>query len=243
MAVDGPEPAAETLQGRPQIIRGVSLLLGASMAAVAAAPVFMPDGYSWIANTISESGAQGIDRAWVARAGVATAGVAVMMLVLAAGDLLPATSRLAFFLYALALFAAVAFPEKPWFEGSEGNLTADLHTAAAFLAGLCFAVGVIALSPHRSPTEKATRLFDTAMVGMIVTIPPLMLLFVSYEGLLQRILVVMGYAWLFLETSRIRQRVGTPQQRGGDRARSGRRAPAVRWIWDQPGGVGRHSPP
>ena len=63
---------------------GVLTLLLLSATAIAVAPLAMPEGYSWISNAISESAAQGQERAWVARLGFLLYGFAVLWLVVLA---------------------------------------------------------------------------------------------------------------------------------------------------------------
>lgn len=186
---------------RPNLHMAIIVMLVASFAMVASAPLLMIDSYSWIANTISESGAQGVDGAWLFRIGVLMAAAATTTMVATAGDGLPASSKRALALYALSLVAAAAFPEKPWLDGPYNEMIAGLHTVAAFNTGLWFGIGVFAASRHRSSTTVVT--YDVVMVVMVATIPILMLVFDSFEGLFQRILIVAGYVWLFLEASRI----------------------------------------
>lgn len=54
-------------------------LLGVSAAALAVAPAFMPDGYRWGVHTASESAAQGLEGAWVARLGFLTFGFGALL--------------------------------------------------------------------------------------------------------------------------------------------------------------------
>lgn len=183
------------------------MLYATSLVMIASAPLLMAESYSWIANTVSESGAQGVQGAWLFRTGVLMTAAATVSLVAAARDDIPTSSKRALTLYALALVAAAAFPEKPWFDGSHNEIVAGLHTLAAFNAGLWFGVGVFTASRHRS--SSAARRYDFVMILMVATIPVLMIAYESYEGLLQRILIFAGYAWLFLETSRIKTRSDT----------------------------------
>ena len=48
---------------------GVLVLLGAALLAILLAPLAMPDDYSWVELGVSESAAQGLEGAWVARIG------------------------------------------------------------------------------------------------------------------------------------------------------------------------------
>ena len=54
--------------------------LAASAAALAMAPALMPAGYSWVSQTTSESAAQGLSGAWLARLGFLLFGLSVLLL-------------------------------------------------------------------------------------------------------------------------------------------------------------------
>jgi hypothetical protein len=71
----GLEPASA--QGSLAVV-GVLACLAASAAALAVAPILMPTSYSWVAHTTSESAAQGVPGAWLARLGFVTFGFAVL---------------------------------------------------------------------------------------------------------------------------------------------------------------------
>ncbi len=60
---------------------GVIALLVVSAVALAVAPVLMPAGYDWVAHTTSESAAQGVAGAWVARLGFVAASVIPLVMV------------------------------------------------------------------------------------------------------------------------------------------------------------------
>lgn len=68
---------------RPTIARaGIVLLLAFSAGCIFLAPLFMPLGYSWLTNVISESAAQGLHHAWISRLGFLLFGLAVLWLAL-----------------------------------------------------------------------------------------------------------------------------------------------------------------
>jgi hypothetical protein len=54
--------------------------LAASPVALASAPALMPPGYSWVSKTTSESAAQGVQGAWLARLGFVLLGLSVILL-------------------------------------------------------------------------------------------------------------------------------------------------------------------
>ena len=58
----------------------ILLLLLSSVLSLFIAQLIMPDSYSWIAHTTSESAGQGVEGAWLARLGFITFGLAVIWL-------------------------------------------------------------------------------------------------------------------------------------------------------------------
>jgi hypothetical protein len=59
---------------------GIQFLLVVSATAIFLAPAALPEGYSWVSNVISESAAQSLIGAWVARFGFLSFGFAVLWL-------------------------------------------------------------------------------------------------------------------------------------------------------------------
>jgi hypothetical protein len=173
------------------------------MAAVIIAPWLMPDSYSMVEHSISESGAQGIQNAWVARSAFLFVGLGIMLLTGVAGDLWGRWGTLAFQLYAVATLAAGAFAHGPWEEVPFDRLEGFLHTAAAFFAGLGFGVGVLAISLRRDPAERWRRALDWLALVSVAVLPVTMLIFDAQTGIQQRFLVSVGFAWLIAETIRV----------------------------------------
>jgi hypothetical protein len=76
--------AAVRRPGIRAVAGAVLVGLCSSAAALAAAPALMPPSYSWISHTMSESAAQGVSGAWLARLGFLLLGLSVMALAFAA---------------------------------------------------------------------------------------------------------------------------------------------------------------
>jgi hypothetical protein len=71
-----------SLAGRPTPLAGtVIAALAASAVALALAPLLMPPSYSWLSMTTSESAAQGVGGAWLARLGFVLFGLSGWLLV------------------------------------------------------------------------------------------------------------------------------------------------------------------
>jgi hypothetical protein len=78
--------------------------LGVSAALILPAPLWMPAGYSALTHSISESAAQGMPHAVLARAGLALLGVGAVLTALA-GHRLPKASVACLLVFGLAMLA------------------------------------------------------------------------------------------------------------------------------------------
>ena len=172
-----------------------------SILLLSLAPLTVADDYSVLHNTMSEAGGQGVDGAWLQRTGVVVTSLSVLTLAAFAQPVWERGVRVWLRVYALALLGLVIFPESPW-DGSIHNETVALaHTAAGVIAVTGFVLGAWQASRGRA-TDVRSRAFDWLVIVAMLVLPQLMLI-TSYQGLLQRLLVGLGYVWLFVEIGRI----------------------------------------
>lgn len=171
-----------------------------SILLLSLAPLTVADDYSVLHNTMSEAGGQGVDGAWLQRTGVVVTSLSVLTLAAFAQPVWERGVRVWLRVYALALLGLVIFPESPW-DGSIHNETvARAHTAAGVIAVIAFVLA--AWQASRGRTDLRSRTFDWLVIVAMLVLPQLMLI-TSYQGLLQRLLVGLGYVWLFVEIGRI----------------------------------------
>ncbi|MFZ0627386.1 MAG: DUF998 domain-containing protein [Acidimicrobiia bacterium] len=186
---------------------GVSLLviwlLLLSMLAVALAPLLMPDSYSWLVNTISESGGQGVHGAWVTRSGFLLTAIAVLLMCSIASTRWGYWGRAAMRLYAFGLISGAIFAKASWEDVPHDLVEAFLHTLSVFWGGVGFALGILVVSYRRRHPGRWRRGFDLAIVLATPIVPLLMLVFAGHAGLLQRGLALAGYIWLLIEAFRL----------------------------------------
>jgi hypothetical protein len=172
--------------------------LGASLTALAAAPLLLASSYSWVAHTTSEAAGQGVDGAWLARVGfVAFAGgvVAVTALRARAWGRLGSSAHLVFAgcLVVVALAAA-----RSWEPSAADDLTEDLvHSVAATVMGFAFAIGVGAVGWRRARIVPG----DLVAVTASVVLPLGMLALPTAAGLFQRVMFLCAYGWYLAEAS------------------------------------------
>jgi hypothetical protein len=170
-------------------------LLALSAQALLLAPALMPAGYNWLRHTTSESAAQSVPGAWLARLGFLLLGLSVVWL---AGHWRRAWSWPERWLHAafgVLMIATAAFSTRPWALGAPYDPVEDaLHSFTATAMGFAFAIGVgwgLAASRRSAPE----RLLDLTVMIAAVAIPLAMAWLPAWAGLLQRGMFALAYAW------------------------------------------------
>jgi hypothetical protein len=171
--------------------------LGASVLGLAVAPLVVPADYSWIAQTTSEAAAQGVDGAWLARLGFLLFGLAVVVLASGAVRRWGAVGVALHGAFGALMAAAAAFSHRPWRPGADFVRFEDLlHSVVASAMGVAFAAGVVttAIVATRGG-YRAVRLLDVTAVAASVILPVGMTLLPHLDGVLQRAMFAVAYAW------------------------------------------------
>jgi hypothetical protein len=180
----------------------VLVVLAASLVCVTVAPVLMPGSYSIIEHSISESAAQAVEGAWLARAGLLLFGLGVLALAGAAGDRWGLWGRIAHRGYGVAIVSTATFAHMPWENVPYDAFEDLLHSIGSFVVGLSFVAGVIFVGVRRHNPPAWMRVFDGLAVVASVVIPMLMFSVDGYAGLVQRIMFLIAYGWYGLEAWR-----------------------------------------
>jgi Protein of unknown function (DUF998) len=204
---------------------GVVALLVISALALGIAPLLMPASYSSIANTTSESAAQGVEYAWVARLGFLAFGLAVVWL---AAGLKRSWARVAHWshvAFGVLMIATAAFSHRPWVPGAEFDRVEDaLHSFTATAMGFAFSFGVLARLMQRSRQRERGRILDGVALVAATVIPVLMARMAGIDGVIQRLLFVVAYLWYAREALLLRQLNGeAPKATSRPTPASGRR--------------------
>jgi len=156
-------------------------------------PIYTVDNYSHISNLISELGAQNTKNNFI---------MIIGFLVLGFGVLIDAYKRMSYSIIPFALFGlfmamAGIFPHKPIDSNIPYNATAhSLHSLSATLAGISISAGFIWQGfLSRSKIQKAIC-FYLAIACFVF--PMLMLSMNNYQGILQRIMYLQVFTWLWV---------------------------------------------
>lgn len=178
--------------------------LGLSALALVLAPLLMPASYSWIAHTTSESAAQGVPGAWLARSGLVAFGMTAMAIALRSRD---RWNRSGVALHAIvggSLVAAATFSARPFDPLMPFAAREDLlHSIAATTMGFAFAFGVTAVALHRWKDHRNWRTIDVVAVTASVALPLAMAGVDDRAGLFQRAMFVVAYLWYGLQAARM----------------------------------------
>ncbi len=185
----------------------IALLVG-SIVSLIVAPFLMPNSYSVVTHSVSESAAQGVDGAWLARAGFMLLGFGVLTLASIAGDHWGLAGRSIFRVYGASIIAAGIFSHMPWEDVPFDAFEDTLHSWASGLVGFSFIVGVVSVGYQRGPRVTSAHVFDALAVIAAIGISYFVFAAPDVAGVIQRIMFVIAYAWFGLEAIRIGWRTG-----------------------------------
>jgi hypothetical protein len=173
----------------------LSLLL-LSAAALLAAPWLMPPGYAWLTHTTSQSAAQGLEGAWLARLGFILFGLAVIWLASVKVTVWARTAVWFHLAFGVCLVGTAAFSHQPWLDGVPFDPVEDfLHSLTASVMGFAFAFGVMMRFWQRGAVDRVGRLLDVTAVAAAIILPILMATQPEIIGLLQRAMFFIAYLW------------------------------------------------
>lgn len=187
-----PEKPVRTLRHSVAHLAGLAF----SAAALYTAPVFMPVGYSWLRHTTSESAAQGLENAWIARLGFLAFGLSVLWL---ADSARQSWARLAIWaqgVFGVCMVATAAFSHQPWLPGVAFDGFEDvLHSLTATVMGIAFALGVVVRLAERRGRLVRGQILDWLAILAATFLPILMANLPEIAGLAQRVMFGVAYAW------------------------------------------------
>jgi hypothetical protein len=195
-----------TTQGCRFTALGVFLLLAVSLSCVLVAPLAMPDSYSWFSNVISESAAQRVHSAWIARLGFLLFGLAVLWLTV---SLKPVWARGDYWMhmaFSVFMVGTAAFSHRPWLDNIPFDSFEDLlHSITATGMGFAFSLGIVVRLLQREKGEGPKRAFDAFALVAATTLPLLGVVLPSMGGLFQRTMFIVAYLWYAHEALLVRK--------------------------------------
>jgi hypothetical protein len=177
--------------------------LGISALALGVAPMLMPASYSWIEHTTSESAAQGVEGAWLARLGFLLLGLSVIWLSAIRHVRWGGWGARLHAGFGVFMVAGAAFSIRPWDASLPFDRTEDvLHSIAATAVGFAFAFGVFAVMLRRARWRSPAAALDLIAIASSIAIPLGMTATPAFAGLLQRAMFLVAYIWFGSEAIR-----------------------------------------
>jgi len=175
---------------------GALCLLILSVFALLTAPWLMPEGYSWIKHTTSESAAQGVIGAWLARFGFLAFGLAVLWISSQKKTVWARGAVWMHIAFGVSMLSTAAFSHQPWLDGVPFDQMEDtLHSITATVIGFAFAFGVaVRLGQELRQGKSAHWLHLLALLAATV-LPILMAAQPDTPGLFQRSMFFIAYLW------------------------------------------------
>ncbi|CAN5787182.1 hypothetical protein BH23ACT4_BH23ACT4_02810 [soil metagenome] len=177
--------------------RSGAILVGLALSAfaLALAPLLMPDSYSWMVNTTSESAAQGVSGAWLARFGLGAFGLAVLVIAWSHPSW-PPVARSAHIGFGVLMTVTAVASTRPWVAGISFRVVEDqIHSFAATGMGFAFAIGILAVVLGERRSGRLIRLSDVIAIVASVVIPLSMAALPERAGVLQRAMFIVAYFW------------------------------------------------
>ncbi len=170
------------------------MLLVASLVALGLAPLAMPESYDWVEYGTSESGAQGVNGAWVARAGFILFGLAVLWLARIRAPVWKPAGTILHLAFGISMFGVAAYSTRSWEEGASFVASEDLlHSVFATIMGFGFVGGVFAVMVARRLPSTRQALPDLAAIVVTSSIP--LTMSSDVWGILQRLMFVTAALW------------------------------------------------
>lgn len=195
-------PRAQQVEPAAVRRRWIVMLYLVAAACLAAAPLLMPAGYGWLRHTVSESAAQGLDGAWLARAGMLTFGFAVICTAVT-NRWWSRAAQVAHGAFGVLMIVAAAFSARPADPAAAYVQSEDvIHSIAATAMGFAFAIGVVLVGYGRIVTGGRFGRFDGIALVASVAIPLVMLTWDGVSGFAQRIMFAIAIGWYLVETIR-----------------------------------------
>ncbi len=180
--------------------RAISLLLVLSATLIYTAPLAMPENYSITVHSISESAAQGLQHAWIARMGFLLFGLGVLWLSLTRRQVWPRGAYWMQLVFALSMLGTAAFSHKPWIKDIPVDSVEDLlHSITATVMGFAFSLAVLLHIFTRVNASYRVRVIDGIALAAATLISPVAVLVPDMAGILQRLMFAIAYAWYIYE--------------------------------------------
>lgn len=162
-------------------------------------PFAMDSGYSWLRNSISETGGQGVTNAWLGRSTLLLSGTGVLLVTVLKGRIWNRTATIAMALFGLMWCLTAFFSAKSWEQGVQFNEAESMNHSVLASAMAIVVLGALAVGFRRSNVSKMDRILAFLLACAATFLPLASLLIPDLAGLFQRIMFLYTYFWFIRE--------------------------------------------
>ena len=162
---------------------------------VLVAPVFMHDGYSVLSNSISESAAQNVPTAWIARAALFASGIGVLGAVALKASTWSRATNISFTAFATLWIISSFFSTKSWVSGTPFNAVENAIHSYAASAMAIVVLGALVLTFTKHSASRIDRLLALTLASAATFLPLASLLVPEFGGMFQRLMFFYTYFW------------------------------------------------
>jgi hypothetical membrane protein len=162
-------------------------------ATALAGPFYTVEGYGTVSNLISQLGAQHTQNNWIMNAGFLALGSGIVI------DGIRKFNRPSIPFMAFGLFMALAgiFAHKPILPAvAYSEIAHQAHSALATLAGISITVGLIWYAVLAATIRS--RAIAITLAALCLALPLCMLALQEVQGLIQRFMYLLIFAWLWV---------------------------------------------
>ncbi len=191
------------MDDRRRVFPGIVAGLLISALAFSLAPLLMPSSYSWTEHTLSQAASQGLQGGWLSRLGFLIGGLTIMRL--ARPDVIDwwPLPRLLHRVAGAMMLAAVAFTDRSWDPNAPyDRLENIVHSAVATAGSVSFSLGVLLVLEQKRQQHGRIPLLEVVVLATEIVLPPLMLVWVEWTGVIERAMFSAAYVWYGCEVLR-----------------------------------------
>lgn len=170
------------------------------------APLAMPFDYSWVSNSISESGAQQLTGAWITRLGFLSFGLGVILTALVNWSTWKSAGAWLLSGFGFLMLTVAAFSTKQWdLSVSFNELENTLHSVSASVMGFFYGIGVLLVILAEKNASLVVKLLGWAAVITSISMPILAGVVPGFGGVFQRLMFAIAIAWFIVQVVRVRK--------------------------------------
>jgi hypothetical protein len=180
-------------------------LLASSGLLFLLAPLAMPTDYSWVSNSISESGAQKLTGAWVTRLGFLSFGLGVILATVVNWTIWKPAGAWLLSGFGFLMLTVAAFSTKQWGSYVPFNeLENTLHSVSASVMGFFYGIGVLLVILAEKNVSRAMKILGWVAVLTSIAMPILSGVVPEFGGVFQRLMFAIAITWFIVQVVRVR---------------------------------------